>query len=232
MLVLPEDFQVVALPGKKARLTIAFPQQQQQQQPAWDSHFLVQQLHIAVTHPLVEWGCVGNPVAGQAATSAATSAATPGASAGTPAAGGVPGHRAVAERQLREGARLFLLDNSGFLKKFHQASGGSAWSRQDAQLLQHLRAEGCETLADVAGGQRQEALLLPDGQLLRWGGQRGAWCWGADQGQVLDQRVIDSDVGRVVRGAWYSRSRLGHAGGRSASAGTTAAASRPACSAP
>jgi hypothetical protein len=132
MLVLPEDyFQVVALPGAQARISIALQeaqpqgqgQPQQPQGPALVSHFFVQRLHLAVKD--------------------AAAAAT-------------------------QQVRPYILDNSGFLRKWHDpAEQGGPWRRRDAELLATLRADGCEALQDWVDGRRQEVLLLPDGQLLR-----------------------------------------------------------------
>lgn len=111
------------------------------------SQFRLPAMHSSIDNQRwEELGCLGD--------------AQPGA-ASQPSASHASG--AGQQQRLKEQVRVYILDNSGYLRKYHPQEAG-AWVCDEAGLLQSVAREGHQVVPRVG---EEPAVVLPNGRVLR-----------------------------------------------------------------
>jgi hypothetical protein len=145
-------------------------QLQQQLQAAGMPPLILSQFRLPAMHSSIspqrweEMGCIGDPLPSQASQPSVSHASLAGGTG--------------QQQKQWEHVRVYILDNSGYLKKYHPAEQGP-WQCNEQGLLGLVRREGYQVLPLVAGGQTQEVVVLPSGKMLRWAASSGAASSGA-----------------------------------------------------
>jgi hypothetical protein len=114
------------------------------------SQFRLPAMHSSIDNQRwEELGCLGDAQPGPASQPSASHASGAGQ-----------------QQRLKEQVRVYILDNSGYLRKYHPQEEGP-WVCDEPGLLESVAREGHQVVPLVGKGGEQHAVVLPNGRVLR-----------------------------------------------------------------